>query len=276
MGYSPLRTPKLWSSSKKAKKRRSAAFFFTLFHSSPIDPPGLDSLWFYRGCRGAQCAPVAVCVIAKFAGEQCSPLPDVCPIRRGRRPRRPVLAPEGPDGEGRKSVKKRAALLHGLAFLLLDLLFGVLRGERLAAKTMAASLLRKPARAVIRPAGANIARSPVSPRSTVAPCSQPRNPLRRGCAVAKQSKPQWGFEAHERARFAGWRRSLCAAKRALSQVAGTFSVPFGCPKGPPKSSLLLTRESRRKVAALVVRRQARAIASSGHLFGSFWVSKRNT
>ena len=124
------------------------------------------------------------------------------------RPRR------GQSGEERKSVKKNAALLCFLAFLLLDHNFGVLRGERLAAKTMAASLLRKPARAVIRPAGANIARSPVSLRSTVAPCSQPRNPLGRDCAVAKQSKPQWGFEAHERARFAGWRRSLCAAKRA--------------------------------------------------------------
>ena len=38
--------------------------------------------------------------------------------------------------------------------------------------------------------------------------------LSRDCAVAKQSKPQWGFEAHERASSAGWRRSLCAAKRA--------------------------------------------------------------
>ena len=92
---------------------------------------------------------------------------------------REFWAPEGAIGEKQKSVKNRAALLHGLAFLLLDLLFGVLRGERLAAKTMAASLLRKPARAVIRPAGANIARSPVSLRSTVAPCSQPRNPLGR-------------------------------------------------------------------------------------------------
>ena len=87
--------------------------------------------------------------------------------------------PGGSIGEKQKSVKNRAALLHGLAFLLLDLLFGVLRGERLAAKKMAASLLRKPARMVIRPAGANIARSPVSLRSTVAPCSQPRNPLGR-------------------------------------------------------------------------------------------------
>ena len=34
-GYSPLRTPKLWSSSKKAKKCRSAAFFLTLFHRPP-------------------------------------------------------------------------------------------------------------------------------------------------------------------------------------------------------------------------------------------------
>ena len=41
--------------------------------------------------------------------------------------------------------------------------------------TSAASSLREPARAVVCPAGANIARSPVSPRSTVAPRSQPRN-----------------------------------------------------------------------------------------------------
>ena len=34
-GYSPLRTPKVWSSIKKAKKCRSAAFFLTLFRSSP-------------------------------------------------------------------------------------------------------------------------------------------------------------------------------------------------------------------------------------------------
>ena len=79
------------------------------------------------------------------------------------------------------------------------------------------------------------------------------------CAVAKQSKPRWGFEAHERARFAGWRRSLCAAKRALSEVAGTFSVPFGSPKGTHKSSMLLKRVKRRKVA----RNGSRALAKSG-------------
>ena len=46
--------------------------------------------------------------------------------------------------------------------------------------TSAASLLRKPARAVVCPAGANIARSPVSLRSTVAPGSQPRNTRLKG------------------------------------------------------------------------------------------------
>ena len=42
---------------------------------------------------------------------------------------RPVLAPEGSIGEKQKSVKNRAALLHGLAFLLLDFPFGVPRGQ---------------------------------------------------------------------------------------------------------------------------------------------------
>ena len=41
-----------------------------------------------------------------------------------------ILAPEGSIGEGRKSVKKSAALLRFLAFLALDHLFGVLRGEQ--------------------------------------------------------------------------------------------------------------------------------------------------
>ena len=43
--------------------------------------------------------------------------------------RRLHLAPEGAIGEKEKSVKNRAALLHGLAFLLLDHLFGVPRGR---------------------------------------------------------------------------------------------------------------------------------------------------
>ena len=40
-----------------------------------------------------------------------------------------ILAPEGSIGEGRKSVKKRAALLHVLAFPFLDHPFGVPRGR---------------------------------------------------------------------------------------------------------------------------------------------------
>ena len=39
--------------------------------------------------------------------------------------------------------------------------------------------------------------------------------FRRGrrCGVAQRSMPQWGIEPHECASSAGWRRSLCAAKR---------------------------------------------------------------
>ena len=44
-----------------------------------------------------------------------------------------ILAPEGLIGEETKSVKKRAALLHVLAFCFFDHIFGVPRGERLAA-----------------------------------------------------------------------------------------------------------------------------------------------
>ena len=136
------------------------------------------------------------CIAPQVAACLCGPMTSIGPYRKGVeefRPRR------GQSGEERKSVKKNAALLHFLAFLLLDHTFGVLRGERLAAKTMAASLLRKPARAVIRPAGANIARSPVSLRSTVAPCSQPRNPLGR-------------------------------ASRAFASSGHLFRFLFGCPK----------------------------------------------
>ena len=110
------------------------------------------------------------------------------------------LGPEGVNMEkGPKALRKMQSFLHFLAFGFFDHNFGVPRGERLAAKTMAASLLRKPARAVIRPAGANIARSPVSLRSTVAPCSQPRNPLGR-------------------------------ASRAFASSGHLFRFLFGCPK----------------------------------------------
>ena len=40
------------------------------------------------------------------------------------------MAPEGSIGEETKSVKKRAALLHVLAFCFFDHNFGVLRGEQ--------------------------------------------------------------------------------------------------------------------------------------------------
>ena len=40
------------------------------------------------------------------------------------------MAPEGANGEEAKSVKKRAALLHVLAFCFFDHIFGVPRGEQ--------------------------------------------------------------------------------------------------------------------------------------------------
>ena len=132
--------------------------------------------------------------IAPQAGARLSgPMTSIGPYSMGAeefRPRR------GQYGERAKSVKKNAALLHFLAFGPFDHNFGVPRGERLAAKTMAASLLRKPARAVIRPAGANIARSPVSPRSTVAPCSQPRNPLGRAAVRLRSNQSPSGALKH--------------------------------------------------------------------------------
>ncbi len=64
-GYSPLRTPKMWSSSKKAKKRRSAAFFFTLFHSSPIDPFGAKYQIFWLFVGGGVLDAPQVCVVTR-------------------------------------------------------------------------------------------------------------------------------------------------------------------------------------------------------------------
>ena len=127
------------------------------------------------------------------------------------------FGPEGVNMEkDTKALRKMQSFLHFLAFGFFDHNFGVPRGERLAAKTMAASLLRKPARVVIRPAGANIARSPVSLRSTVAPCSQPRNPLGRA--------PRLGS-------------------------SGTFLVLFWSQKSTHSGEKPLKRESGRRVAA---------------------------
>ena len=101
-------------------------------------------------------------------------------------------------------MKKNAALLRFLAFLLLDHTFGVLRGEQ---------------------------------------------PLRRGCGVAQRSKPQRGFEPHERASSAGWRPSFWPPS-ALPRNSETFSLPFWSQKGSPKNSMLLYRKRDRMVVPL--------------------------
>ena len=159
-GYSPLRTPKGWSKKQKAKTCRSAARFLTLFDSSPIDPFGANTLqwncsqflffvalfWQFVGADSIS----ARGVLRQRKIPRANTVRPYSPrmvTRRGRRPRRPgkcayiaggyrirpygkkILAPEGSIGEGFKSVKKNAALLRFLAFLLLDLLFGVPRGR---------------------------------------------------------------------------------------------------------------------------------------------------
>ena len=66
------------------------------------------------------------CIAPQVAAHLCGPMTSIGPYSMGAeefRPRR------GQYGEERKSVKKNAALLHFLAFLLLDHNFGVLRGE---------------------------------------------------------------------------------------------------------------------------------------------------
>ena len=50
-------------------------------------------------------------------------------------------------------------------------------------------------------------------------------PLRRGCGVAQRSKPQRGFEPHERASSAGWRPSFWPPS-ALPRNSGTFFATF--------------------------------------------------
>ena len=128
------------------------------------------------------------------------------PLQNGSRGH---LAPEGSNGEAAKSVKKRAALLHVLAFCCFDLLFGVPRGERLAAhnerrqfaaQTRSCGYSPRWGEHCSLPGFAALNRGPL--------LATPQSPRPGCCAVAQRSKPQWGFEAHERARFAGWRPSF--------------------------------------------------------------------
>ena len=68
--------------------------------------------------------------------------------------------------------------------------------------------------------------------------SQGAGPLGRGLRVA-----------HERARFAGWRRLLCAAKRLPRNSETFFASFFGHKKGRSPGSMTLTKARRRRVAA---------------------------
>ena len=93
---------------------------------SPLGEPRLS-----KKCSvGALCAPVLISCMSSFSGNAlprqasgrtlCAPTVSTIEF---------LLAPEGSNGEEAKSVKKRAALLHVLAFCFLDHIFGVPRGR---------------------------------------------------------------------------------------------------------------------------------------------------
>ena len=120
------------------------------------------------------------------------------PLQNGGREH---LAPEGSMWEEHKAPLRKCS--HSCIFrrfVLLPSSLGFLGASAWRRTTSAASLLRKPARAVIRPAGANIARSPVSLRSTVVPCSQPRNPLGRGSLPRNSETFFASFFGHKKGR----------------------------------------------------------------------------
>ena len=113
------------------------------------------------------------------------------PRRRGRRPRRP--GDTGGGGNTPRDAYMRPLQTDGRsvgAAYMPPVQRGGCRNTPGSSgawqrTTSAASLLRKPARAVVCPAGANIAHTPVSLRSTVVLCSQPRNaaPYNRGVCI---------------------------------------------------------------------------------------------
>nr|DAO61150.1 MAG TPA: hypothetical protein [Caudoviricetes sp.] len=80
-----------------------------------------------------------------------------------------------------------------------------------------------------------------------------REALRRGCGVAQRSKPQRGFEPHERASSAGWRPSFWPPS-ALPRNSETFSLPFWSQKGRHKNSMLFYWKGCRRVATLTKRK----------------------
>ena len=138
-----------------------------------------------------------------LAGEHCPPLHGFKGSPQGEPPSTPIeflLAPEGSNGEEAKSVKKRAALLHVLAFCFLDHIFGVPRGRALGGAQRAPPVCC--ANSLVR-LFAPLGRTLLAPRFR---CAQPW-PLARNPAIPWAGPP------------------------ALSEVAGPFSVPFGVPKG---------------------------------------------
>ena len=128
-----------------------------------------------------------------------------------------ISAPEGSIGEEAKSVKKRAALLHVLAFCFFDHIFGVPRGERLAAHNE-----RRQFAAQTRSCG-------YSPRWGEH-CSLPVfAALNRGPLLATPQSPRPGFAASEQRdffRFLFWSQKRKASRKKPSKKRGAARWPL--------------------------------------------------
>ena len=176
----------------------------SLRHGSAVPPPFTQGRLY--GCRrGEHCSPAQSHVAAKSPGRTlCAPttqLPAIFGPRRGQ------------CGKRKKSVKKNAALLHFLGFFSLTLLFGVPRGERLAAHNE-----RRQFAAQTRSCG-------YSPRWGEH-CSLPSfASLNRGPLLATPQAPRPGFAASEQRdffRFLFWSQK----RKALREKP----IIKGCPR----------------------------------------------
>ena len=99
-----------------------------------IKTPPYGTEWKEGGVGANSVRPWSLAAAQDSAGEQCSPLQPPIRLDVGGGVLDAPFWPRRGQTVGRgKSVKKNAALLHFLAFSSNDLLFGVLRGERLAA-----------------------------------------------------------------------------------------------------------------------------------------------
>ena len=197
--------------------------------AKPLRPSGSDGRRGFCGSRRREAAegsrPLPTMQKAKgwhskAAGRACPAPTDCCENLRTRGAREGGSPPPFPLTGCRGRL--RAAYMPPLQSCRLPL-----RGFGGAWRrtTSAASLLRKPARAVVCPAGAIIVRSPVSLRSTVAPRAQSRTASKQ-----RQFSLVLSFAAKRKNKFPGDCRSRFT-RPVLHKFYTTFTFPWWCTCG---------------------------------------------